>query len=85
MRQTTQGHGLSGAVLIAAVVAALMLLLAGGLLIGYFGGGGTDTLATGFVVVYALMLLAVAVGVFAALYQRWREVRGGEEDEAKKY
>lgn len=85
MRKTTKDHGLSGAVLVALIVAAVMLLLAGGLLVGYFGGGGTDAFATGFVVIYALILLAIAVGVIAALVQRWREVRGGEEDEAKKY
>lgn len=29
--------------------------------------------------------LAAAVGVTAALFHRWKEIRGGEEDEAKKY
>ena len=29
--------------------------------------------------------LAVAAGVIAALFHRWKEIRGGEEDEAKKY
>ena len=29
--------------------------------------------------------LAVAVGVIVALWQRWKEIQGGEEDEAKKY
>lgn len=84
MRKTTKGHGLPGSVLAAAAVAGVMLLLAGGLLLGYFGGE-TQGFATGFVVVYVLLLLAVAVGVIAALVQRWREVKGGEEDEAKKY
>ena len=31
------------------------------------------------------MYLAVAAGVILALYQRWKEIQGGEEDEAKKY
>lgn len=87
MRKTTKGHGLLAGAVIAAVVAALMLLLTGILLAGYFeiGLGGADGLVTGIVVAYALIFLAVAAGVIAALVQRWREVRGGEEDEAKKY
>lgn len=84
MRKTTKGHGLTGAVLAAVIVAAMMLLLAAGLLISYFSGGA-DAFTTGLVVVYALIFLAVAVGVVIALIQRWREVQGGEEDEAKKY
>ena len=84
MRKTTKGHGAVGAVLAAAGVAGIMLLLAGCLLLGYFGGE-TDVFVTGFVLVYALGLLAVAVGVTAALIRRIREIRGGEEDEAKKY
>lgn len=35
--------------------------------------------------VYAGAILAVGIGVVAALVQRWREVKGGEEDEARKY
>ena len=31
------------------------------------------------------LCLAVAVGVIAALIQRWHEVQKGEEDEARKY
>lgn len=85
MRKTTKGHGLMGAVLVAAAVAALMLLLAGALLGGCFEMRGADGLATALVVVYALILLAIAAGVVIALIQRWREVRGGEEDEARKY
>ena len=42
-------------------------------------------LATVFLVVYALAVLAMILGVIAALRQRLRELKGGEEDEAKKY
>lgn len=87
MRKTTKGHGLLAGAVITAAVVALMLLLTGILLAGYFdiGMDGADGLVTGLVVVYVLAFLAVAAGVVAALVQRWREVRGGEEDEAKKY
>ena len=84
MRKTTRGHGMAGAVAVALLVAGLMVLLAVAMLPGYFGGR-TDGAATALVLVYVLLLLAVAVGVIAALVQRWREVKGGEEDEARKY
>lgn len=84
MRKTTKGRGLTGAFAAAALVAGVMLLLAGGLLIGYFGGNEAP-FATGVVVLCALLYLAIAVGVVVAFIQRWREIKGGEEDEARKY
>lgn len=84
MRKTTKGHGLAGAFASAALVAGVMLLLAGVLLLGYFGGR-EDAAATWAVALCALVYLAIAVGVIAALVQRWREVKRGEEDEARKY
>ena len=41
--------------------------------------------AFGVILFYAGVILAVGVGVVIALIQRWKEVKGGEEDEAKKY
>ncbi len=84
MRKTTKGKDFGAAVVITILVAALMLLLTAALVIGYFGGS-TDGLATAIIFFCALMYLAVAVGVVAALWQRWKEIQGGEEDEAKKY
>ena len=66
------------------MVAVLMFLLTGAMLAGYFGGF-TEPFATGVILFTALIYLAVAVGVIVALFQRWREIQGGEEDEAKKY
>ena len=54
------------------------------MLAGYFGGL-TEPFATGVILFTAFIYLAVAVGVLIALYQRWKEIKGGEEDEAKKY
>jgi choline-glycine betaine transporter len=34
---------------------------------------------------YSLMIVAMIVGVLMALCQRLREIRGGEEEDAKKY
>ena len=49
------------------------------------GGADGDGLAMVFLALYALVFLAIAGGVTAALVQRWREVKGGEEDESRKY
>lgn len=85
MRKTTKGHGLLGGTLTALATAVLALLFAGGLLAAYFGYGGSGAFAAGFTAVYVLLFLAVAAGVTAALVQRWREVKSGEEEAAKKY
>lgn len=84
MRKTTKGHGLMGAVITVVGMVLLMALSAGAMLGDYFGSGGGGFEA-GIIVLCALLCLAVAVGVIAALIQRWNEVKGGEEDEARKY
>ena len=84
MRKTTDGTGFAGAVVITILVAGFMFLLTGAMLAGYFGGL-TEPFATGVILFTAFIYLAVAVGVIIALFQRWREMQGGEEDEAKKY
>ena len=84
MRKTTDGKGFAGAVVITILVAGLMFLLTGAMLAEYFGGL-TEPFATGVILFCAFMYLAVAAGVILALYQRWKEIQGGEEDEAKKY
>lgn len=85
MRKTTKGHGLAGAVIAAVLVAGIVLLRTLILAIGYFGEGGAGWMMTAVVLLYVLAGLAIAAGVIVALVQRWREVRGGEEDEARKY
>ena len=84
MRKTTDGTGFAGAVVITILVAGFMFLLTGAMLAGYFGGL-TEPFATGVILFTAFLYLAIAVGVIIALFQRWREIKGGEEDEAKKY
>jgi len=84
MRKTTKGKGFAGAVIITILTAGLMFLLTGAMLAGYFGGI-TEPFATGVILFCAFLYLAIAVGVIVALYQRWREIKEGEEDEAKKY
>lgn len=84
MRKNTSGKGFAGAVVITVLVAGFMFLLTGAMLAGYFGGF-TEPFATGVILFAAFIYFAVAVGVVIALYQRWKEIQGGEEDEAKKY
>lgn len=82
MRKTT--NGFAGAVVITILTAGFMFLLTGAMLAGYFGGF-TEPFATGCILFCAFIYLAVAIGVVVALCQRWKEIRGGEEDEARKY
>ena len=82
MQKNTKGF--AGAVVIALLTIALMVLCAGAMLTDYFGGV-TEPFLTGVILFCAALCLAVAVGVAAALHQRWREIQGGEEDEASQY
>lgn len=84
MRKTTNGKGFAGAVVITILVAGFMFLLTGAMLTDYFGGL-TEPFATGVILFGAFLFLAVAAGAIIALFQRWKEIKGGEEDEAKKY
>ncbi|WP_251317968.1 hypothetical protein [Flintibacter muris] len=84
MRKTTDEKGFAGAVVVTILVAGFMFLLTGAMLVGYFSGF-TEPFTTGLILFCAFLYLAVAVGVIIALFQRWREIKGGEEDEAKKY
>lgn len=84
MRKITDGKGFAGAVVITILTAGFMFLATGAMLADYFGGF-TEPFATGVILFTAFLFLAIAVGVIVALYQRWREIKGGEEDEAKKY
>lgn len=84
MRKTTEGKGFAGAVVITVLVVGFMFLLTGAMLAGCFGSL-TEPFATGVILFTAFLYLAIAAGVVVALFQRWKEIRGGEEDEAKKY
>lgn len=46
---------------------------------------GGHFLAAAFLVLYALVVLAMIGGVIAALVQRLREIERGEEEDARKY
>ena len=83
-----KSHGLMGGVLAAVLVVGFVLVLlaamfqAFGPVLPFLGELGA---AVGVMLFYAGAVLAVGIGVVAALYQRWKGIQGGEEDEAKKY
>ena len=75
MRKTTRGKGLAGGTAVAAVIAGLALLQSLGLA-AVWGALSPAVRA---------LALAGAAAQLAAVFHRWKEIRGGEEDEAKKY
>ncbi len=84
MRNNTKGK-----ILAPILCAGAALLFLGGVLIvlvsTVMGVGPAEGTVIGIFAVYTLVILAVIIGVIGALFQRLREIRGGEEDEAKKY
>ena len=73
------------AILCAAVIVGVLGLFLAAILFPLVGQAVGEAVAMGFLLVYGLAVVAVIVGVLAALRQRLKEIRGGEEDEAKKY
>ena len=77
-----------GGVIVTVLVVGLVLLVlaalfqAFGPILPFLGELGA---AFGVMLFYVGTILAVGIGVVVALIQRWKEVKGGEEDEAKKY
>ena len=90
MRKTTdqKGHGLVGGVIVTVLVVGLVLLVLAtlfqtfGPVIPFLTELGA---AFGVMLFYAGAILAVGIGVVIALIQRGKEIKGGEQDEAKKY
>ena len=80
MRKTTRGKGLAGGTAVAAVIAGLALLQSLGLAAVW---GALSPAVRALALAGAAAQLAAAVGVTVALFHRWKEIRGGEEDEAK--
>ena len=74
---------------LAPVLAALgtilvVFILLGTMLWAFLSAGGADTIAVGVMALYGVVGLAVVGGVLAALIQRLREIKRGEEEDAKK-
>ena len=73
------------AILCAAIIVGLLGLFLAAILFPLIGQAVGEAVAMGFLLVYGLGIVAVIVGVLMALRQRLKEIKGGEEDEAKKY
>ena len=90
MRKNTKGTGFAGAVFITVLTVSVMALFIWAILNGYFEvtflfGEPPGPLITGMALFMVFFLVSTAVGAVVALYQRWREIKKGELDEAKKY
>ena len=90
MRKTTdkKGHGLVGGVIVTVLVVGFVLLILATLIQAFgpvFPFLGSLGAAFGVMLFYVGAILAVGIGVVVALIQRWKEIKGGEDHEAKKY
>ena len=75
----------AGALICAAVIIALLSVFLAVMIFPLLTVGVGETAAVGIIVFYGIVILAVIIGVIAALIERLREINGGEEEEAKKY
>lgn len=85
MRDNTKKNKRVAPILCAVVGVACMALVLAVLVYPLLGASYGDRVAVLFLVVYALVIVAIIVGILAALSQRLREIDGGEEEDAKKY
>ena len=87
MRKTTdRGKKTAGAVLGAVLSALPVLLMLAFLLLPFLPWVRTlEAAEIGALLLCAVPLAAILIGVVGVLVQRIREIKGGEEDEAKKY
>ena len=85
MRNNTERRSGARGAVIAATVTALAVVLFVGSLLWVMLEEGPVPAAVGIMVVYGIFGAAVVIGVFVALRQRLREIRKGEEADARKY
>ena len=84
MQEDTKRKRRMGALLSAFVMGGFILIVTVCMLFDYFGSGATGA-ETVMILIAAAMFLLIVAGIAAALWQRWREIERGEEDEAGKY
>lgn len=82
MRKSTKGRG---AVIVAALGTVVVALLFFGSLLWVMLEEDPIPAVIGIMAVYAILGIAIIVGVLYAMVQRLREIEGGEEEDAKKY
>ena len=83
MRDTTKKK--CAPIICAAVIIGLLGIFLATFIFPLIGETYGEVIAVGFLVIYGLIIIAIIVGILAALRQRLREIEGGEEDDAKKY
>lgn len=74
-----------GAILCAGIVIGLMLLILGFIVLPLLRESYGLVVAIGVLALYVAAIVAVIAGVALALRQRLEEIKGGEEEDAKKY
>jgi len=84
MPKDTKGKKLLGAALSAVIVGGTILVITVCMLLDYFGSGGQGP-ETVVILISAALFLLMAGAIALAFVQRLREIKGGEEDAAKKY
>ena len=84
MPKDTKRKRMLGAALSALIVGGTILMITVCMLLDYFGSGGRG-LETVVILISAALFLVIVAAVAVAFVQRLREIRRGEEDEAKKY
>ena len=72
-------------VIIASVVIGVLGIFLATILFPLIGQSYGEVLALGFLLLYGGLILAVILGIVAALRQRLQEIEGGEEEDAKIY
>ena len=85
MRKSTKRSSRALAAVLAALGTSLAAVLFIGSLLWVMLEEGPVPAAAGIMIVYGVFGAAVVVGVLAAMVQRLRELKGGEEDEARRY
>ena len=75
----------SGSILSAVVIITILAVFVGCILFPLLSEMAGMFFAVMLLLVYGGVIVAVIVGVIAALRQRLREIEDGEEEEAKKY
>ena len=83
MRNTTDKK--RGAIICAALGIGLFSVILAVILVPLVGEAYGDVMVWIFLLVYGGIILAIILGIAAALRQRLRELEKGEEEDAKKY
>ncbi len=85
MQNGTKNSKKNAPIICAAVVIGLLGIFLATILFPLIGEVYGQLLAVGFLAIYGGVIVAVILGVLAALRQRLKEIEGGEEEDAKKY